>query len=165
LTARAGFLRDRNLFFEEHPIALMPISGALPFADQADTEGFERFGQIIEAQPTQLGLLLMGLPDLPVATGFVGKCPLGVQLVAGRPPRGPAAGGWRGDRRCHAGHRAGLALKRPPRALGDDAWIGLRKDGPTLDKAGARRRHQRATGAPGSCSVPPLMRSVPLWVN
>jgi amidase len=86
LTARAGFLRDRNLFFEEHPIALMPISGALPFADQADTEGFERFGQIIEAQPTQLGLLLMGLPDLPVATGFVGKCPLGVQLVAGRPP-------------------------------------------------------------------------------
>jgi amidase len=26
----------------------------------------------------------MGLPGLAVATGFVGKCPVGVQLVAGR---------------------------------------------------------------------------------
>ena len=84
LTARAGFLRAWNLFFEEHPLALMPVSGELPFADQADTEGFERFSQIIEAQLTQVGLPLMGLPGLAVATGFVGKCPVGVQLVAGR---------------------------------------------------------------------------------
>jgi amidase len=84
LTARAGFLRQWNLFFEEHPLALMPVSGELPFADGADTEGFERFRAIIEAQLTQVGLPLMGLPGLAVATGKVGTAPVGVQLVAGR---------------------------------------------------------------------------------
>jgi amidase len=84
LTGRAGFLRQWNLFFEEYPLALMPVSGELPFADHADTEGFERFEAIIEAQLTQVGLPLMGLPGLAVATGKVGAAPVGVQLVAGR---------------------------------------------------------------------------------
>ncbi len=62
----------------------MPVSGELPFADQADQGGAEAFGAIIEAQLTQVGLPLLGLPGLAVATGLSGTAPLGVQLVAGR---------------------------------------------------------------------------------
>jgi amidase len=84
LTARMGFLRAWSLFFERYPVVLMPVSGELPFADQADQQGAEAFTAIIEAQLTQVGLPLMGLPGLAVATGMVGSAPVGVQLVAGR---------------------------------------------------------------------------------
>ena len=84
LTLRLGFLRAWNLFFEQFPVVLMPVSGELPFADQADQEGPEAFAAILEAQLTQVGLPLLGLPGLSVATGMAGTAPLGVQLVAGR---------------------------------------------------------------------------------
>jgi amidase len=84
LTARAGFLRRWNLFFESYPVVIMPVSGELPFADQLDQQGFEAFQRVIEAQLTQVGLPLMGLPGLSVATGLVGTVPVGAQLVAGR---------------------------------------------------------------------------------
>jgi amidase len=38
----------------------------------------------MEAQLTQVGLPLMGLPGLTVTTGTVGRIPVGVQLLAGR---------------------------------------------------------------------------------
>jgi amidase len=38
----------------------------------------------MEAQLTQVGLPLMGLPGLTVTTGTVGRVPVGVQLLAGR---------------------------------------------------------------------------------
>jgi amidase len=84
LTARATFLREWTMFFERFPLALMPVSGELPFSDGDDTQGFERFTAILEAQLTQVGLPLMGLPGLAVATGKAGSAPVGVQLVAGR---------------------------------------------------------------------------------
>ncbi|MCX7372335.1 MAG: amidase family protein [Alphaproteobacteria bacterium] len=84
LTRRATLLREWMAFFEKYPVALCPVSGELPFDDQADTLGFERFMQILEAQLTQLGVPLMGLPGLAVATGLVGRRPVGVQLLAGR---------------------------------------------------------------------------------
>ncbi len=84
LTARLGFLRAWNLFFERYPVVLMPVSGELPFANEADQQGAEAFAAIIEAQLTQVGLPLLGLPGLALATGMVGAAPVGVQLVAGR---------------------------------------------------------------------------------
>lgn len=84
LTARMGFLRAWNLFFERYPVVLMPVSGELPFADQADQGGAEAFAAILEAQLPQVGLPLLSLPGLAVATGLSGTAPLGVQLVAGR---------------------------------------------------------------------------------
>jgi amidase len=38
----------------------------------------------MEAQLTQVGLPLMGLPGLTITTGLVGRVPVGVQLLAGR---------------------------------------------------------------------------------
>lgn len=84
LTARLGFLRQWMLFFERYPIVLCPVSGELPFPDQLDTQGFEAFQRVLEAQLTQVGLPLLGLPGLTVTTGLVGRVPVGVQLLAGR---------------------------------------------------------------------------------
>jgi amidase len=85
LTARAGFLRQWMLFFERFPVLLCPVSGELPFPNEDDTQGFARFQEIMEAQLTQVGLPLMGLPGLAVTTGFTPSgVPVGVQLIGGR---------------------------------------------------------------------------------
>ena len=84
LQRRAGLLREWLLFFERFPVALMPVSGELPFRDNSDVESFEAFERIMAAQLPQVGLPLLGLPGLAVATGLEGTVPVGVQLVAGR---------------------------------------------------------------------------------
>jgi amidase len=84
LQARAGFVRQWMEFFERFSVAITPVSGELPFADQLDVRSKEDFRRVIEAQLTQVGLPLMGLPGLTVTTGLVGRVPVGVQLVAGR---------------------------------------------------------------------------------
>ncbi len=84
LQRRAGLLREWLLFLERFPVVLMPSSGELPFRDRSDTESLEGFRRILAAQLPQVGLPLLGLPGLAVATGLVGSVPVGVQLVAGR---------------------------------------------------------------------------------
>ena len=84
LTARSGFLRQWMMFFEKYPVVICPVSGELPFPDQQDVQSFEAFQAVLEAQLTQVGLPLMGLPGLTVSTGMVGRTPVGVQLLAGR---------------------------------------------------------------------------------
>ncbi len=84
LQRRNTFLRQWMTFFDQYPVALMPVSGELPFQDQDDVSSPERFRQIMAAQLPQLGLPLMGLPGLTVSTGLCGRIPVGVQLVAAR---------------------------------------------------------------------------------
>jgi amidase len=77
-------VRQWQTFFETYPVALCPVSAELPFPDQLDVESPEAFRRVMEAQLTQVGLPLMGLPGLAVSTGLVGGVPVGVQLLAGR---------------------------------------------------------------------------------
>lgn len=84
LQKRSFFVRQWMEFFERFPVAITPVSGELPFRDQEDVESPAAFRRIMEAQLTQVGLPLMGLPGLTVTTGLVGTVPVGVQLVAGR---------------------------------------------------------------------------------
>jgi amidase len=84
LQKRSYFLRLWMDFFERFPVAITPVSGELPFRDQEDVESPAAFRRIMEAQLTQVGLPLMGLPGLTVTTGTVGRIPVGVQLLAGR---------------------------------------------------------------------------------
>jgi amidase len=84
LTARAGLLREWMLFFERFPVVLLPVSGEPPFPTDADQAGRARFEELIEAQLPQLGLPLLGLPGLAVATGHAGGAPMGVQLTGPR---------------------------------------------------------------------------------
>ncbi|MEL6478655.1 MAG: amidase family protein [Pseudomonadota bacterium] len=84
LQARLTLLRQWQRFFENYPLLLCPISAEAPFANNDDVSSPERFAEIMEAQLTQIGLPLMGLPGLAVATELRGRTPLGVQLLAGR---------------------------------------------------------------------------------
>jgi amidase len=85
MQARMGFLREWQMFLDRHPVLICPISGEPPFPDLLDLVDFPR---VIEAQLTQVGLPLMGLPGMSVFTGFgesdAGRVPLGAQLIAGR---------------------------------------------------------------------------------
>lgn len=84
LQRRAGLIREWEMFFEDYPVLITPVSAELPFPDQCDVSSPERFAEVMEAQLTQIGLPLMGLPGLAVSTGMVGTVPVGIQLVAGR---------------------------------------------------------------------------------
>lgn len=84
LQKRVTFLRQWMAFFERFPVAIIPVSGELPFKDQEDVDSVAAFRRIMEAQMPQIGLPFMGLPGLTVTTGLVGATPVGVQVVGGR---------------------------------------------------------------------------------
>jgi amidase len=85
LQARSLWTRRWQAFLAEYPVLICPISGELPFPDLLDVQSPDSFDRVIEAQLTQVGLPLMGLPGLAVATGFVNdNIPVGVQLIGGR---------------------------------------------------------------------------------
>ncbi|MEQ6249795.1 amidase family protein [Sulfitobacter sp. HNIBRBA3233] len=85
LQARVGFLRTWEEFLGRYPVLICPVSAEPPFRDLLDLENFPR---VMEAQLTQVGLPLMGLPGMSVFTGFgtgeAGHVPLGAQLIGGR---------------------------------------------------------------------------------
>lgn len=85
LQARAGFTRQWQAFLKNYPVLLLPVSAETPFPDLLDVESPDSFRRVMEAQLVQVGLPLMGLPGLTVATGQTkAGAPLGVQLIAGR---------------------------------------------------------------------------------
>ncbi len=84
LTRRNAIARMWQLFMAETPVLLLPVSAQLPFADNQDLQSTQAFEQIWEAQMTQIGLPLIGLPGLTVSTGLAGSSPVGVQIIAGR---------------------------------------------------------------------------------
>lgn len=85
LQARVGLLREWQMFLAKYPVLICPVSAEPPFPDLLDLEDFPR---VIEAQLTQVGLPLLGLPAMSVFTGFgeseMGSVPMGTQLVAAR---------------------------------------------------------------------------------
>ncbi|MCQ4161030.1 amidase family protein [Roseomonas sp. GC11] len=84
LQARAGFVRQWQVFLKNYPVLLLPVCAEPPFPDLLDVESPAAFERVAEAQLVQIGLPLMGIPALTVAMGGTGKAPMGVQLVAGR---------------------------------------------------------------------------------
>lgn len=85
LQARLGFLRQWQEALSDRPVLICPISAEPPFPDLLDLDDFPR---VMEAQLTQVGLPLMGLPGMSVFTGFgeveAGRVPLGAQLIGMR---------------------------------------------------------------------------------
>ena len=84
LTRRATLTRAFQMFLEEYPLLLCPVSGRLPFADDEDIQSPASMHQVWLDQLTQTGLPLMALPGLVVSTGMVGTAPVGVQLISQR---------------------------------------------------------------------------------
>jgi amidase len=84
LQARVTLVREWELFLQNYPLLICPVSGALPFAQQQDVSSETAFAAILEAQLTQRALPTIGVPSLSVATGEVDNRPVGVQLVGPR---------------------------------------------------------------------------------
>lgn len=84
LTRRATLTRLWQLFFEDWPVLLVPVSAELPFPDGLDLQDEAAYARVWEAQLTQIATPFMGLPALSVAVGQSGDAPVGVQLMAGR---------------------------------------------------------------------------------
>lgn len=82
--ARATLVREWQIFMQKYPVLICPVSGELPFSQQQDVSSEAAFEAIMEAQLTQRALPVLGLPGLTVTTGFVGKAPVGVQLIGGK---------------------------------------------------------------------------------
>ena len=110
LQARAGLVRQWDMFLAQHPLFLCPVSGQLPFAQQQDVASPEAFDAVYEAQLTQRGLPALGMPALALATGSHNGQPLGVQLVAAR---------WREDILLAAGRAIEAASPAPDVATPD----------------------------------------------
>ncbi|MGB5707458.1 MAG: amidase family protein [Arenicellales bacterium] len=84
LKTRVRLIRDWEMFLNNYPIMLCPVSAKLSFADQLDVQSPEAFREILEAQMTQIALPLLSMPAMTVTTGKTSSTPIGVQLVAGR---------------------------------------------------------------------------------
>ena len=84
LQARAALVRDWQVFLNDYPVLLCPISGELPFDQQRDVQSEAAFARVFEAQLTQRALPAIGMPGLAVATGETNGRPLGVQLIGPR---------------------------------------------------------------------------------
>ena len=84
LKDRVGLIRQWELFFQQYPMLLCPVSANLPFADQLDVESPKAFHAILDAQLTQIGLPFLSVPAMTVTTGQTDNTPVGVQLVSGR---------------------------------------------------------------------------------
>jgi amidase len=84
LQERVGLIRQWELFLQNYPLFICPVSGELPFSQQLDVSSKEAFANVFEAQLTQRALPVIGVPSLSVATGEARGRPVGVQLVASR---------------------------------------------------------------------------------
>ncbi len=111
LQTRARLAREWQLFLDQYPVLICPVSAELPFPDQLDVEGPAAFQRVWEAQLTQIAVPVMGLPGLTVTTGKVGTRPVGVHLVGKR---------FREDILLDAG--AAIEAAGPPLAPVDPSW-------------------------------------------
>ncbi len=84
LQARAGLVRQWEVFLRDFPVVLCPVSGELPFDQQLDVSSEAAFARVFEAQLTQRALPAIGVPALSVATGEANGRPVGVQLIGPR---------------------------------------------------------------------------------
>lgn len=84
LAERDRLLREWQLFLEDRPIVLTPVSGEPAFEPGLDIRDLGAATRLWQAQAMQLAVPVLGLPAIAVPTGLADGVPMGVQLIAGR---------------------------------------------------------------------------------
>ena len=84
LALRSSLHREWSVFFERHPLLLLPTSWQTPFAAEADQAGGDTMRRLLDAQSPLLATAILGLPGLAVPLASAGDTPMGVQLVGAR---------------------------------------------------------------------------------
>jgi Asp-tRNA(Asn)/Glu-tRNA(Gln) amidotransferase A subunit family amidase len=127
LAQRDRLLRLWELFLEERPLVMTPVSNEAPFPADLDLVDADTTRRIMRAQIMQLAVPVLGLPAVSVPTGLVDGVPMGVQVTAGRyredlastrlPPSRPTPRWRRRSIRCPArprpSRRSRFASPRP----------------------------------------------------
>lgn len=82
---RLSLIRAWQLFMEDYPAIVLPVSHRPPFEDGLDqTTDKKTILAMMDAQRSLLAIPLLGFPGLSVPTAVTGHGPVGVQVVAGR---------------------------------------------------------------------------------
>ena len=81
---RFAILRDWGVYFEQHPVLLMPNSWQRAFRVDADLGSPSEVSKLVAAQAPLLATAMLGLPGLAVPTGVVSGLPVGVQINTAR---------------------------------------------------------------------------------
>ena len=81
---RGTLMRELQLFLQDFPVILTPISTEKTFEIDADIKDLSRLEQVIAAQWPMLAVSLLGVPGLSVPVTKVGDLPIGIQLVGQR---------------------------------------------------------------------------------
>ncbi|MGQ3031982.1 MAG: amidase family protein, partial [Ferrovibrionaceae bacterium] len=85
LGERETRLRQWQLFLEQYPVVVMPVSAKPPLPIDYDLRDGATTAGLIAAQRPLLAISVLGLPAISVpAIHHPGRIPLGVQVVAGR---------------------------------------------------------------------------------
>jgi amidase len=78
---RATLRRQWQLFLQQYPLVLCPVSGEPPFPWGLDVQDEATMQRVIRAQESSFAVPVLGLPGLSVPTGLHGGLPMGVQLI------------------------------------------------------------------------------------
>ena len=84
LAERNRLLRAWNLFLEDRPLVLAPVSTEPPFPVNDDLKGPERVREIFDSLRYTSAMNLIGLPGVVAPTGLYRDGPIGVQIVGRR---------------------------------------------------------------------------------
>jgi amidase len=84
LADRDWLIRRWLTFLETYPIVLMPSSCDLPPPVGLDAQSLAGKAHVMNSNPQQIAIPLLGLPALQIPVGHAGKLRPGVQLVAAR---------------------------------------------------------------------------------